>query len=119
MAKADRFEKFEQQRISLEAEYHAALLAALRATAAGKWGLFAHKKDKGAIAATAPIIEELDDLAAASDAQRAKLMMEPFSLHPKFMASRGPVDPSHVGEPKQAQTWIDRLETSRPPLDVT
>ncbi len=35
--------------------------------------------------------------------------MEPFALHGEFIADRGPVKSSAVGEPKQARAWLERL----------
>ena len=109
MAKADRLERMDARRAELEAEYHDVLHAALTTAAAGTWGLFDHKPDRAARARTAPVVAELTDLAAEIDERRAALMMDPFTLHQDFIAARGPVAASHVGEPKQAQAWLDRL----------
>jgi hypothetical protein len=109
MAKADRLERLDERRIELEAEYRAALIAALEKTAAGSWGLFDHKPDRVARAAIAPTIANLDDLGQAIDGMRGQLGLEIFALHQEFLASRGPVSPSAVGEPKQARAWLDRL----------
>ena len=105
MAKADRLERLDTRRIDLEADYTAALIEALRATAAGRWGLFDHKPDRVARAAVAPVIANLTDLGEAIDDARDQLGMEPFALHQEFLAARGPVSPQAVGEPKQAQAW--------------
>ncbi|KUR75703.1 hypothetical protein [Novosphingobium sp. FSW06-99] len=109
MAKADRLERLDTRRIDLEADYTAALIEALRATAAGRWGLFDHKPDRVARAAVAPVIANLTDLGEAIDDARDQLGMEPFALHQEFLAARGPVSPQAVGEPKQAQAWLARL----------
>lgn len=109
MAKADRLERLDTRRIDMEAEYTAALIEALKLTAAGKWGLFDHKPDRVARAAFAPVIENLADLGEAIDAAREQLDMEPFALQQEFLAARGPVSPQAVGEPKQAQAWLARL----------
>ena len=109
MAKADRLERLDTRRLDLEADYTAALIEALKVTAAGKWGLFDHKADRVARAATAPVIEHLSELGEAIDAARDQLDMEPFALHHEFLAARGPVSPQAVGEPKQAQAWLARL----------
>lgn len=111
MAKADRLERLDTRRIDLEADYTAALIEALKVTAAGKWGLFDHKPDRVARAATAPVIAHLAELGEAIDAARDQLGMEPFALHLEFLAARGPVSPQAVGEPKQAQAWLARLTT--------
>ena len=109
MAKADRLERLDKLRTALEAEYTAALIAALRVAAAGNWGLFEHTADRAARAATAPVIAELDDLAQAIAKLRNQLNLPEFALHPEFMAARGKPAASAVGEPKQAQAWLARL----------
>ena len=109
MAKIDRLERLDTHRIELEAEYTAALIDALRVTAAGKWGLFDHQADRNARKAVAPVIENLTDLAETIEQMREQLMMSPFELHQQFMAARGPVSSQSVGEPKQAQAWLERL----------
>jgi hypothetical protein len=110
MAKADRLDRLDTRRIELEAEYRAALVAALRVTAAGKWGLFAHTNDRKVQAALAPVLENLSDLAETIDAARDQLGLPEFELHQEFLAARGPVRSEAVGEPKQAQAWLARLE---------
>lgn len=109
MAKADRLERLDERRVELEAEYRDALIAALRQTAAGRWGLFAHHRDRHQQKAIAPVIEALEETAAEIDAIRARFGMEAFALHPEFLAARGPVGPNAVGEPKQAVAWLQRL----------
>lgn len=109
MAKADRLERLDARRVDLEAAYLAALIDALKTTAAGKWGLFDHKADRVARAAVAPTIEHLTELGDAIDTAREALFMEPFALHQEFMAARGPVSAQAVGEPRQAQAWLARL----------
>jgi hypothetical protein len=109
MAKADRLERLDARRVELEAEYEELLIAALRKTAAGSWGLFGHRKDRQAEAKYAPVIAELTETGEAIDEMRAQLGIEPFALHRDFLASRGPVASSAAGEPRQAQAWLDRL----------
>ena len=109
MAKADRLERLDVRRSELEADYTAALIAALRVTASGKWGLFDHNSDRWTRAAVAPVIANLEDIGEAIDAAREQLAMPPFELQQQFRAARGPVNPQAVGEPKQAQAWLDRL----------
>lgn len=109
MAKADRLERLDIRREELEAEYRDALIAALQVTAAGRWGLFGHQKDKAAQARTAPVIADLDERADEIDAMRDTLGLEPFTLHREFMADRGPAASDAVGEPKQAKAWLERL----------
>ncbi len=109
MAKADRLERLDIRRLDLEADYMTALIAALRLTASGKWGLFDHNADRLARAAVAPVIDNLNDIGQAIDDAREQLAMAPFELHQQFLASRGPVSSQAAGEPKQAQAWLDRL----------
>lgn len=109
MAKADRLERLDIRRMELEIEYSDALIAALRTTAAGQWGLFDHRQHRIDRAKAGPVVEELTELGDAIDAMREQLGIGPFALHEEFLASRGPVTPSSVGEPKQAQAWLARL----------
>jgi hypothetical protein len=109
LAKADRLEGMDIRRGELEAEYSQALIAALRATAAGSWGLFDQQQDRRTRAKMAPVIENLSEIAETVDSLRERLGMAPFDLHREFLASRGPVGPSAVGEPKQARAWLERL----------
>jgi len=109
MAKADRLERMDKRRADLEIDYRAALIEALRVTAAGQWGLFGHNKDKQARTKAAPLVDGLVELAEEIDDLRLQLDMECFTLHQEFLAARGPVRADAVGEPKQAQAWLDRL----------
>lgn len=109
MAKADRLERLDVRRAELEAEYLTVLVDALRVAASGKWGLFDHNGDRWSRAAIAPTIDTLNEIGDAIDKARGQLAMAPFDLHRQFLASRGPVGPEAVGEPKQAQAWLDRL----------
>lgn len=110
MARADRLERLDKRRSEMEADYTAALIAALEVTAAGKWGLFDHNADKIMRAATAPVIDSLTELADEIAEAREQLFMEPFTLHDEFMASRGKPPANAVGEPKQARAWLERLK---------
>ena len=109
MAKADRLEQLDIRRIEDEQEYRETLIAALDECAKGRWGLFAHTKDRQMAARVAPIVEELDALAAGIDKMRGQLGLAEFALHPQFLAARGKPDASAVGEAKQAKAWLDRL----------
>lgn len=110
MARADRRDVLDKRRSEMEADYLAALVEALEVTAAGKWGLFDHNADKIMRAATAPVIENLTELADEIADAREALFMEPFTLHDEFMASRGKPAANAVGEPKQARAWLERLK---------
>ncbi|MDH7975036.1 hypothetical protein QH494_22870 [Sphingomonas sp. AR_OL41] len=109
MAKADRLERLDAQRAALEEEYAATLIAALQRTAGGAWGLFGHKNDRTATARYAEVVAELTETGEAIDAMRAQLGIEPFALHHAFLASRGPVASSKMGEPRQARAWLEEL----------
>jgi len=100
--------------MELESEYREALETALRHCAAGHWGLFDHKQDRKARASVAPVVDELMEMGESIAGMRTQLGLEPFALHLEFIASRGPADPSAVGEPKQAQAWLARLAQSTP-----
>ncbi|UYY59761.1 hypothetical protein [Sphingomonas sp. S2-65] len=113
MAKADRLARLDARRAELESEYGEALVAALRTTAAGKWGLFDHKGDRAMRAAAAPVVDDLNALGEAIDEARDQLGLPPYVLHQEFVASRGPVGPEAMGEPKQAQAWLDRLAETK------
>lgn len=108
MARADRLERLDAQRLALEAEYREFLTEALRATAGGRWGLFGHNEQPGKGSPPAEV-EHLLELGEAIASMRERLMLEPFALHGEFLASRGRVKSDAVGEPKQAQAWLDRL----------
>lgn len=109
MAKADRLARIEVRRVELEAEYTGALIVALRVAASGKWGLFDHNGDRWTRAAVAPVVDNLNEIGDAIEKARGQLGLPPYQLHQDFLASRGPVGPQAVGEPKQAQEWLDRL----------
>ncbi|WP_375196625.1 hypothetical protein [Sphingobium sp.] len=110
MAKADRLERMDARRLELEADYRAALLAALQVATSGKWGLFGHNDgDRAARAAVAPTLAHLAEIGNEVDDLRRQLMMEPFELQQQFLAARGPVSAHAPGEPRQAQAWLDRL----------
>ena len=109
MAKADRLGRIEARRVDVEARYRAALVAALRTAAAGQWGLFDHNGDERTRATVAPLVDELMKLGEWIDTARDQLGLPPYELHQQFVASRGPVGPHDVGEPKQARVWLDRL----------
>jgi hypothetical protein len=109
MAKADRLARTADLMAEMESEYTVALVAALRVTASGKAGLFDHNGDRWSRAATAPVLAQLDEIAAAIDKARDQLSLPPFELHQEFLAARGPVRSNAVGERKQAQAWLARL----------
>ena len=116
MAKADRLARSDERRVEMETEYEALLLAALRQTAAKRLMLFGHQQERTATAKAAPIVAEITALGDAIDGLRDQLAIPPFALHREFLASRGPVSAHAVGEPKQAQAWLDRLNADKDPI---
>lgn len=112
MARAARLERLDAHRVELETAYRAALIAALRITAAGRFGLFDHHQDKDTRKRAAAVVDPIITLGEEIDEMRSQLGIEPFALHQEFLASRGrPKSPQAVGEAKQAQQWLSRLET--------
>jgi hypothetical protein len=112
MAKADRLDRLDIRRLELEAEYTAALIEALRRSASGKTGLFGRQGgDRKSREAVVPVIESLTELGDAIDRAREQLTMPRFDLHKQFLAARGPVSSQAVGETREAQAWLDRLES--------
>lgn len=109
MSRADRLERLDGQRLDAEAEFTGLLIAALRETAQGSWGLFGHNSDKFARKVWDSKVTELTELGEQIDAMRATLGLEPFALFDEFQASRGPVASNAPGEPKQAKSWLSEL----------
>jgi hypothetical protein len=97
----------------LEDEYRARLINALSRCAAGRWGLFGHNDHLRPDAPVDPEVGELLDLGLEIERIRDRLGLKAFALHTRLMASRGPQSSNAVGEPKQAQAWLDELH---PPL---
>jgi hypothetical protein len=106
MPKADRLA---ERLPALEEEYRSKLVSALQQCAAGRWGLFGHNERLTSGAPVDPMVEALSDLGHEIDHARDRLDLEPFALHARFLASRGPASPNAVGEPKQAQAWLEEL----------
>ncbi len=118
MSKADRLQRLDVKRTHLEEDYRALLTTALRKCSDGTWGLFGHRDDRWSMAAFNDELEELATLAADIDAMRETLFMDPFALHGEFFASRGPVDATAVGEPKQARIWLEKLASQNNQTDI-
>ncbi len=111
MAKADRLERYDEQRLELEAAYRQALIEALKGCAGGSWGLFAHNDDRWSKQFWAPTLDVLRTLAHDINKLRGRLGIELFALHEEFEAARGPVSPQSPGEPKQAILWLKQLNS--------
>ncbi|HXH17020.1 MAG TPA: hypothetical protein VNJ10_12910 [Sphingomonas sp.] len=114
MAKPDRLARLDAQREDLEIQYRETLMAALEKTASGSLGLFDRSTDRRVRAAIAPTIDALKEMGTDIADMRERLMLDPFTLHRDFFASRGPVSASAVGEQKEARLWLDRLRAEDP-----
>ena len=101
-------EHLSRQVDELESLYAVILTKALTACATGEWGLFGHNEHLRADDSP-PQLAELRDLAKTINRQRARIGEGPFPLHEEFEAARGRADANALGEPKQAQAWLDRL----------
>ena len=112
MARADRLERLDAQRLEAEAGYETVLIEALHRAAAGSWGLFGHTQDRARVAKWGPTVTDLCDRGEDIARMRNTLELEPFALHQGFKASRGPVPANAPGEPKQARAWLERLGKS-------
>jgi hypothetical protein len=110
MARADRLERLDRERIALEQDYAATLIAALRKCAGGSWGLFGHNQNRHERANWSAVLTELDEMGAQIGTMRETLSLPPFDLHQEFEAARGPVAATAPGEPKQAKAWLDKLD---------
>ena len=83
----------------------------MRVDAEDKSGpVWAHENDdRRTRAVMAPTYDLLCELGDAIDRARERLSLPPYDLHREYLASRGRPSPSAVGEPRQAQQWLDRL----------
>jgi hypothetical protein len=95
----------ERQLEALEASYRDLLLSALRRSASGQWGLFAHNEralsQLGAVARTRlsdPSVDELLELGSK------------IELHDRLMWMRSSHNSNTLGEPKLARQWLDELQ---------
>lgn len=112
MARADRLERLDAERLAAEAAYETALVEAVHRAAAGLWGLFGHTQDRARVAKWQPTVTDLCDRGQDIARMRETLGLAPFALHQEFEASRGPVPANAPGEPKQARAWLERLGKS-------
>jgi hypothetical protein len=109
VSRADRLERLDGQRLASETEFADLLIAALRETALGSWGLFGHNSDKFSRKLWDSRVNELTELGQQIETMRATLGLAQFALFAEFLASRGPVASNAPGEPKQAKAWLARL----------
>lgn len=105
MTRQSDFPRLEQ----MEADYAAKLRTALKACAAGSWGLFGHNERNGDVRHRPAIVDKLLTEGEAINRKRVKLGLPPYTLHEEFVSVRGPKDPNAPGEPKVALTWLGKL----------
>ena len=118
MSKESRRVKLEKDLALLESTFRARLLAALRACAAGHWGLFGRNNDvlEGAYGSNHKYIsneaQDLLSLGGKIDDLRARLgYTEGYALYGRFLAARNDRSPNTIGEPKQAQRFLDEISS--------
>ena len=80
MARADRLERLDRRREGLEEDYREALIAALKVTAAGSWGLFDHRQDRHDRTRAAPVVAELEAMAEEIADLREQLLQDGLKL---------------------------------------
>lgn len=113
--KAQRLDKLEQQRESLERDFRDALVEALRECADGRWGLF--ERNKGLLPThlerhlVPDSVTKVNDLAEQVSAVRMTLGYSelPELLHLEALR-RVPNAGNAVGEQRQAKTWLKQIE---------
>jgi hypothetical protein len=104
----DNSERLSQQVDELERQYRTLLSRALTDCAGGRWGLFGHNEHLHSYGVPSELAE-LRELAHAINRLRARIGEGLFPLHEEFEAARGRADANALGEPKQAQAWLQRL----------
>ncbi len=116
--KAQRLEKLERERESLERDFHDALVEALRECADGKWGLFA--QNKGLLPPhletryrpeSVTRLEELGELVAAI---RTALGYSDLTEIVRLRELRRATNRGNaLGEQRQARIWLDEIENTQ------
>jgi len=121
--KAQRLEKLEQQRQSLERDFHHALVEALRECANGRWGLF--ERNKGLLPAhlerrsLPDWVTKVNDLGEQVTTVRISLGYEELPALVRLDALRRvPNAGNAIGEQRQAQTWLEEIE-NEPSLSLS
>jgi hypothetical protein len=101
-------ERIARQTATMEAEYRALFVEALRHCASGQWGLFGQNNPP--IRMRPAAVGELSDLADRINALRRKLGEAAFELLERYLAACGRHDENQVGEPKMAAIWLKDFE---------
>jgi hypothetical protein len=95
---------------ALEADYRAILTHALRACAAGEWGLLGANDDTvGAERWRPQVVDELIALGQDIDALRHRDGLPRHELHRRFVEERARRGGNMPGEPKRATAWLTEL----------
>jgi len=117
MAKAQRIDKLERERETLEGEYRDALVEALHECANGRWGLF--EQNKGLLPAalearlTPQSVTRLAELTEQISAVRQTLgYVEPFALSAQLDAYRKQRGAHKLGEQRLATQFLQDLTIS-------
>jgi len=117
MSRSTRREKAEIQLRTLEEQFRANLVAALRDCAAGRWGLFGCY-DAIAEVQSAPLREmlttnvaaQLIELGAEIECERKRLgHSDPFRPLQRYLEYRKMWSPNALGEPKLAAQFLNEL----------
>jgi hypothetical protein len=118
MSRSGRREKTEAQLHTLEGQFSADLVAALRDCAAGKWGMFG-QNDAVIERQSSPLREMLQsDIAARliaageeiEELRRRIGMVEPFLLFKRYLEYRQMQSANSPGEPKLAAQFLAELK---------
>jgi hypothetical protein len=92
---------------SLESEFRAKLLAALRDCANGRWGLFGQNEHLGQRSSDSEKLLEIG--ASIEELRRRAGIPEHFELYVTFKSKRGRHGPNALGESRLAKEWLDEL----------
>ncbi|HRO32556.1 MAG TPA: hypothetical protein PLQ03_04005 [Brevundimonas sp.] len=107
-----RHDRTEIRLAALEAEYRSLLIPALRACAAGRWGLLNDVDPADPVMARLrpPEAEALEALGDRIASLRLTLgVAEAFPLHQRLMHERGLRGDNIPGEPRRARLWLTEL----------
>lgn len=104
--------RLESALASLEAEFRARLIQALRRCEGGAWGLFCQNDYRRQEFYARTGGQELEGLAAEIARTRQELgIAEPFSLHAQLLEKQGRKTQNDLGEARLAAAWLKELES--------
>ncbi len=113
-----RRDRLEAALASLEAEFRAHLITALKRCEQGSWGLFAQNfqldlpEGMKKRAYTSSGAQELEALGAEIARVREELgIAEPHALYAQFLAKRGYKGENSLGEARLAAEWLREIDT--------